>query len=919
MVRLLALLVCVLLSWSEAASQCPSSASAWMDTIKYAESSGSHEEKIKALDALRLLYDRCNIRQDSVYAVLIHRLGNAYQRVGNVEKAIRYTKEAVAINRPATPFAQRSFLAHSYFNLALCYNLSGLLQEAQSYYDSCISIAFQYPEKYFIALLAFEKQAFLYFQSGDYQKAVENADRGILLAQQTDDIPAHALLLMQKAQARLELGETAAAERDIVQSIELLSGSDAREEKYLANAYSVYANLLGRKRDLAAAVSYYKKAYTLNTKNGKWEQCSRDLHDLGYLYDKELNDPAKAIASYTRAVALAQQVNDNNQLAALHNNIGLVYWRQGNFRRALHYYQKGLISLSLVIGDTSWRANPSLNALKAAENDQVVATLLANKGESLLELYKKENNWEFLQYALLTFKAADKMVDYMRWKQQGDRSRLYWRERTRKCYENAIEACYLLGDTEAAFFFFEKSRAVLLNDKINELGARKYLSPEDVAGERETRVRMFTLQEALTLAAGDSVAYQEAARELYQAREALENFIKELESKYPAYYQYKYDTTVYTIDGIRTALLGNGRTLIEYFSGDRFLYALAIMPDTVVFRKLPYVDYHRHIQELSLLCSGKASLNSSYPRYKQLASVLYDSLLRPLRVKTKGIIISQDDFFIPFELLLVNRDDGNSFLLKDHAISYTYSASFLMKSATGSRSFHGTLLGVAPVDYASSTGLVSLPGADESLHNISSNFSSSVILTGESAAKHAFLEELPAYSVAHVYSHAQADSSEREPVIYFYDSLLNVSELQTLGLLQTKLMVLSACETGTGKNFRGEGVFSLARGFAAAGIPATVTTLWQIDNKATYQIMELFYKHLHLGLPADEALQRAKLEFLQNSDKEYELPYYWASTILVGDAGIIEKETIGTKLWWMLGIVVITALLIGYAVKTVNK
>ena len=103
------------------------------------------------------------------------------------------------------------------------------------------------------------------------------------------------------------------------------------------------------------------------------------------------------------------------------------------------------------------------------------------------------------------------------------------------------------------------------------------------------------------------------------------------------------------------------------------------------------------------------------------------------------------------------------------------------------------------------------------------------------------------------------------------------------------MIVLTACETGAGKQMKGEGVFSLARGFAAAGIPSTVTTLWEIDEKATYQLTELFYKYLQEGNPGDVAIQKAKLEFIASNDVEYALPYYWAPTILIGQTGVLQK------------------------------
>src|SRR5690606_19410515 len=150
--------------------------------------------------------------------------------------------------------------------------------------------------------------------------------------------------------------------------------------------------------------------------------------------------------------------------------------------------------------------------------------------------------------------------------------------------------------------------------------------------------------------------------------------------------------------------------------------------------------------------------------------------------------------------------------------------------------------------------------------------------------KNEFLKNLPKYSIVHLYSHAKADVEGTEPSIYFYDSALMVSDLQLLGNLPTKLIVLSACNTGVGKNLKGEGVFSLARGFAAAGIPSSITSLWKIDNHSTYRISEMFYKFLVQGLPLDVALQEAKLEFLRVQDRSYDLPYFWAGSILLGSS-----------------------------------
>ena len=91
-----------------------------------------------------------------------------------------------------------------------------------------------------------------------------------------------------------------------------------------------------------------------------------------------------------------------------------------------------------------------------------------------------------------------------------------------------------------------------------------------------------------------------------------------------------------------------------------------------------------------------------------------------------------------------------------------------------------------------------------------------------------------------------------------------------------------ACETGEGRLYQGEGVFSFNRGFAALGIPSSISSLWAVDNNSTYRITELFYKYLTTGLPTDVALQKAKLEFISTEDKDKQMPYYWAAPIFIG-------------------------------------
>jgi len=893
-IRRLLITACVfilvyLLCGSRAGAQCLTQPADWMDKVKAIEGSeGVAGEKIRALNALEVSYTRCTSLRDSILARILHRLGDLYRQEGDVEKGIRYAREAIAINGSGGPGAQKSFLTHSYYNLGIYYVLLYLFTESNKYFDSCIAVGSSFPEKSYIVLMAYEQKAFSFYQMADYASSIEMADKGMRLSGQMKDTLFDIILLTQKAQSQLALGQTEEAERNVKKTIQALSRKDMPAER-LATSYSIYARLLNTRKESLEAAGYYKKAFELNLQQKNLTQCARDLMDLGYLYDKDLHELEKAIGVYLRGIALANRIGDPYMVAGLYNNLGIACWRRQRFGQALAYYQKGLMALPVHFTDSAIDHNPSPSLLVSTGDDYYVYSLFANKGESLLELGKKKKDRGLLVTALETYRIADKMVDQMRWRQYNDQSKLFWRVKTREMYANAIETCYRLGSTEDAFFFFEKSRAALLNDKLNELGAKKYLPKADLDREEGLRVKLQSLQQHASSLSERSPTYDDVSREISATRETLGNFIRDLELKHPAYYSYKYDTTVHSTGEVRRDLLKGQRSLVEYFTTDSVVYALALTPDDVQLRRVRFDGYGPMARELLALSSDRGMLNQHYPRWRQLSYLLYDTLFNIFSIPTRCVILSPDDQFIPFDLLLTDPATDTSFLLKRYAFSYAYSANFLMKEKYDQGFLSSDLLGIAPVVYRPYLRLPSLNGADLSLENIGAYFASARLLVKEHATKQEFLSQLPQYAVVHLYSHANADSTAQEPVLYLCDSVLHLTELQSLGRLRTRLVVLSACNTGTGKHWQGEGVFSLARGFAAAGIPATVTNLWQIDEAATYRIMELFYKHLNAGMAGDEALQQAKVDFIRDNDKEHLLPYFWAASIYIGNAPAMKK------------------------------
>jgi len=113
------------------------------------------------------------------------------------------------------------------------------------------------------------------------------------------------------------------------------------------------------------------------------------------------------------------------------------------------------------------------------------------------------------------------------------------------------------------------------------------------------------------------------------------------------------------------------------------------------------------------------------------------------------------------------------------------------------------------------------------------------------------------------------------------DGFLRLHDIYNLKL-GADLVVLSACKTGLGKDIKGEGLVGLTRGFLYAGAPRVVASLWKVDDRATAELMKLFYQRmLRDGLRPAAALRRAQID-IQKLPR-WAAPYYWAGFTLQGE------------------------------------
>ena len=151
--------------------------------------------------------------------------------------------------------------------------------------------------------------------------------------------------------------------------------------------------------------------------------------------------------------------------------------------------------------------------------------------------------------------------------------------------------------------------------------------------------------------------------------------------------------------------------------------------------------------------------------------------------------------------------------------------------------------------------------------------------------------DLAQYRIVHFATHGLLDSKHPELsglVLSLVDQqgksrngFLDLEDVYNLNFA-ADLVVLSSCETGLGKEIDGEGLVGLTRGFMYAGAQRVIASLWKVDDAATAELMEYFYRGvLKERMTPAAALRQAQLKMLQK--KRWAAPYFWGAFILQGE------------------------------------
>jgi len=320
--------------------------------------------------------------------------------------------------------------------------------------------------------------------------------------------------------------------------------------------------------------------------------------------------------------------------------------------------------------------------------------------------------------------------------------------------------------------------------------------------------------------------------------------------------------------------------LVEYYYGDagQDLYAFVVTREALQVRVLSAAGLE---DEIRALRSGVQNPGSD-SEWRAPARALHERLIKPLELQGKErltVVAHGALHYLPFNAL----HDGQGFLVERTAVRMLPAASVLkfLEARTGDKP--GQLLAFGNPDLDDKR--FDLAFAQAEAEAIVGRLPKSRALVRKQASKAAFNKFAAGFRFIHIASHGEfnAETPLRSALLLAAeigdDGLLTVGELYSMRI-DAELVTLSACETGLGKIASGDDVVGLTRGFLFSGARSIVASLWQVDDRATGELMTGFYEALGAGGDKRAALRQAQLATM----KPYPHPYFWAAFQLTGRA-----------------------------------
>lgn len=704
-----------------------------------------------------------------------------------------------------------------------------------------------------------------------------------------------------------------------------------------AAAYSVRATIYERTGNLEMAKQFYEKGDEVYraTSAGNY---SKDFLDhfiqLSRFYVK-IGEDQKAIATAKEAYEYLHNGSLKNTLQEfLHvQNLSTVYFELKHYGKALEYSDMAIQFNLLADGNKMSSAD---SVLVQYRKPHAILTNTASK------YYLSQNKTpEILKQFLGEIDDAISILD-----------------QRKKVVTTHEDLTLLIKENEDLFNFAKKIRLELYEITRDETYLNQVISLHESAIYNRIRSRL-NLRE--------NVAFKNIPKEVLEMETQLKNnisatlentengigayitasekweaFVISLQKDFPKYYKMRYETLEEPIKGLQGKIPEN-TTLVRYLFIEDELYAFVVSSSEKNLISLDNTIVEASIKELS---EEDFSVQKKSPLLFELYRVLWQPLEQDIKTKKIVIIPDRELFNLSFEMLTPKPiEDFKEFttnsLLANFDISYNFSL-LLYKDKRKMMDYPENYVGFAPgfnkemkneyqirlqdsvkLDKMYLT-LLPQPFSENLIKQYAKVFDGNCFMN-QNASKSLFINNAREHKIIHIGTHAESDNISPElSRLVFAKKLGNNVALDENSLyayeiynidLSSNLAILTACETGKPTYQSGEGAISLGHAFNYAGSESILTSLWNIDEVSSTQIIGYFYEYLAKGLPKDEALKKAKLQYLSTVEGRGAAPQYWAGLVLIGDTSPVEFHYDFNTVWWWVVALFLVALPLLYFYK----
>ncbi len=832
-----------------------------------------NEDALKAFRTLQKSMSSSHESYDSLSFFVHFKIGVLEHYFDNpAEAKIAYSK-AIELKQ-SQPSIPDSFLFKPYLYFGIILYNENLFDSSLAIYKKAEAIAASYSTPLQETERLFNTLGALYYETGNYRQAKNYTEKSLAIISPANpyyrDLVVNYKINLASILTRLEEYDEA---NHIYQEILPL---DINRDIILHNTGVINLKL----GSVNKALSYFRKVnYTDNRR-------SRLYNDMALAYmNTGKNDSAHIYLQKAREADSnpKRKTVVKGQTEQYHGDLLL---EENKISEALAHYQQAIINYYPAYGETDIFKNPvQFSGVFSYIN---LFNTLTAKGEAFEKLFYREKDKGLLKAALDTYRSAFKLAEYVERSYDSDEARLFLNRIKYGVHSRPIDISLLLYDEtgdktflEEAWQFDQMNKASILsfNINVNEIKTTaEFNRQEKEIKSVITRLSLRAAQEA------DSNRIQELNATIrdYEIELGKVQEIIAASGDYKALHR-----NIPTVSRLQRSVLDKHTALLSYHLSEKELLILCITQKKYFYKKIPSPPVF--YSSIDSLVKALHNVNSDEKfSAGNIAERLYAWLIKPvdsgLASVDRLIIIPDDELnYLPFETLL---DENGRWLTENFTVQYQYTASLLEKrkkkyAAAGVLSF-------APFANAGTDDFSRLNYSAEEIKDLGGKQ-----YFDNTATKKQFLLAANSFPVIHLATHARVnDKLPFQSFIAFAGgnnsdsvvSRLYTEEIYNLALDSTRLVILSACETGAGQLVHGEGMMSLSRAFAYAGCPDIVTSLWKAEDKTTAFLTRRLHFYLSEKLSADKALHLAKLDLLKSSEIEERLktPNYWAHLIFIG-------------------------------------